>query len=128
VQQLAEALELAIKAGQSPVELAPLLDTLQQSLDPLVQAIAQRLPQVQVVTPAAPVAIDEAELSRVTQRLRGLLADMDSDATDWLERHRGVLSSAFPAHLSAIESALQAFEFDAAAEQLAAGMAARAAA
>jgi hypothetical protein len=51
---------------------------------------------------------------------------MDSDASDWLEQHRGVLSSAFPAHLPAIESALQAFEFDTAAEQLDAGVAARA--
>jgi hypothetical protein len=128
VQQLAEALELAIKAGQSPVELAPLLDTLQQSLDPLVQAIAQRLPQVQFVTPAAAVAVDEAHLLRVTQRLRELLSDMDSEAGDWLGKHRAVLSSAFPAHLPALESALQAFEFDIAAEQLDAGMAARAAA
>ena len=126
VQQLAEALELAIKAGQSPTEVAPLLDALQQSLDPLVHAIAQRLPQAQAAAPAAPVVIDEAELSRVTQRLSELLSDMDSDASDWLEQHRGVLSSAFPAHLPAIESALQAFEFDTAAEQLDAGVAARA--
>jgi two-component system sensor histidine kinase/response regulator len=126
VQQLAEALELAIKAGQSPTEVAPLLDALQQSLDPLVHAIAQRLPQAQAAAPAAPVAIDETELSRVTQRLRELLSDMDSDASDWLEQHRGVLFSAFPAHLPAIESALQAFEFDTAAEQLDAGVAARA--
>ena len=128
VQQLAEALELAIKSGQSQAEVAPLLDALQQSLDPLVHAIAQQLPQPQAAAPEAAIVIDENELSRVTQRLRELLSDMDADASDWLERHRGVLSSAFPAHLSAIESALQAFEFDAAAEQLAAGMAARAAA
>jgi two-component system sensor histidine kinase/response regulator len=126
VQQLAEALELAIKAGQSPAEVEPLLDALQQSLDPLVRAIGQRLPQAQASAPVAPVAIDEAELSRVIQRLRELLSDMDSDASDWLERHRAVLSSAFPAHLLAIESALQAFEFDTAAEQLDAGLAARA--
>jgi hypothetical protein len=124
VQQLAEGLELAIKTGQSPAEVAPLLDALQQSLDPLVQAIAQRLPQVQVVTPAAAVAVDETELLRVTQRLRELLTDMDSEASDWLERHRAILSSAYPAHLPSVDSALQAFEFDTAAEQLDAGLAA----
>ena len=126
VQQLAEALEQAIKSGQSQEGVAPLVDALQLSLEPLVQAIAQRLPKAQVDAPAAPVAIDEAELARVTQRLRELLADMDSEAGDWLAQYRAVLASAFPAHLPAIEGALQAFDFDAAAEQLEAGMAARA--
>ena len=64
----------------------------------------------------------------MTQRLRELLSDMDSEAGDWLEQHRVILSSAYTAHLPALELALQAFEFDIAAEQLDAGMAARTAA
>ena len=118
VQQLAEALELAIKSGQSQEEVAPLLDALQQSLDPLVHAIAQRLPQAQAAVPATPVVIDENELSRVTQRLRELLSDMDSDASDWIKTHAGLLAAAYPSHLPSIREALEGFDFDVAIAQL----------
>ena len=118
VQQLAEALELAIKSGQSQAEVEPLLDALQQSLDPLVHAIAQRLPQAQAAAPAASVAIDETELSRVTQRLRELLSDMDSDASDWIQTHAELLAAAYPSHLPGIREALEGFDFDVAIAQL----------
>ena len=128
VQQQAQALEQALKEGLPLEEIAPLVDALQQRLDPLVRAIAASLPQARVAAAVAPSAVDETELKRVTERLHELLSDMDSETSDWLERHRALLSSAYPAHLPAMEAALQAFDFEAAAEQLDAGVAARAAA
>ena len=128
VQQQAEALEQALKDGESWERLAPLVDALRQDLDPLVQALAAKLPQATAPAPTHRVAVDEAELERVTRRLGELLRDMDSEAGDWLGQHQALLASAYPAHLPGLQAAVEAFDFDAAIEQLDAGMAARAAA
>ena len=128
VEQQAEALEQALKDGESWERLAPLVDALRQDLDPLVQALAAKLPQATAPAPTHRVAVDEAELERVTRRLGELLRDMDSEAGDWLGQHQALLASAYPAHLPGLQAAVEAFDFDAAIEQLDAGMAARAAA
>ncbi|MFM8769916.1 MAG: Hpt domain-containing protein, partial [Rubrivivax sp.] len=127
VIRLAETLEHAAKDEATPLaELESMVDALEATLLPLVDAIDAQLPKAAVAAPTAPVAIDEGQLVQVTQRLRELLADMDSEAGDWLEQHRALLASAYPAHLSSLQAALEAFDFDAATEQLEAGVAARA--
>jgi hypothetical protein len=99
----------------------------------LVAALASQLPQGprQAGAPgvdqaAAPAAIDEAQLAEVTQRLRKLLEDMDSDASDWIKNHAALLATAFPHHLQALSDALESFDFDIATEQLDAAISSRA--
>jgi two-component system sensor histidine kinase/response regulator len=131
VQGLAEELEQALKHGEPMQDMAPKVDALQARLEPLVAAIqAQITPasQADAGAPSGPIAIDEAQLSDVTQRLRSLLEDMDSDASDWIQTHAGLLTAAYPNHIKAVEEAVGDFDFDVAVEKLDAAVAARQAA
>ena len=56
--------------------------------------------------------------SRVTGKLRTLLEDMDSDASDWIQTHAELLAAAYPSHLPGIREALEGFDFDVAIAQL----------
>jgi len=115
VLQLAEALEQALKDGQPMGQMPVLVDALQRKLDPLVAALTAQLPQEAISAvqqSGAAVAIDEATLAEVTGKLRTLLDDMDSDASDWVKTHATLLNAAYPNHLKAIEQALEGFDFD----------------
>jgi signal transduction histidine kinase/DNA-binding response OmpR family regulator/HPt (histidine-containing phosphotransfer) domain-containing protein len=128
VVRLAEALEHAAKDAATPrAELDAMVNALEATLQPLVEAIAAQLPQADASAEAAsaPVAIDEALLTQVTQRLRELLSDMDSEAGDWLKAHEALVHAAFAEQAKAIDAALQDFDFDLAVEQLDAAVAAR---
>jgi signal transduction histidine kinase/DNA-binding response OmpR family regulator/HPt (histidine-containing phosphotransfer) domain-containing protein len=126
VQRLAEALEQALREGQTMDAMPALVDALQEHLEPLVTAIAEQLPQ------AAPVAsagmalhVDDAQITLVTERLRSLLQDMDSDASEWIETHSVLLATAYPHHVKGLQEAVEGFDFDVAIEQLDAAVAAR---
>jgi HPt (histidine-containing phosphotransfer) domain-containing protein len=130
VQQRADELETALQQGTPLEQTTHLVDTLAQHLQPLVAAIAAQLeqPPKQADGPAvdraaAPAAIDEAQLAAVTQRLRKLLEDMDSDASDWINAHAKLLGAAYPGHLPALLEALEGFDFDVAIQHLDAGIA-----
>ena len=126
VVTLAETLEHAAKDAATPrAELDAMVDALEAALRPLVEAIAAQLPRAAAVTAPQPVSIDEGQLTQVTQRLRDLLADMDAEAGDWLHQHHALLTSAYPAHLTTIQAAVEAFDFDTALEQVDAAVAAR---
>ena len=126
-QELAGVLEHAIKEGQARSSLDALSESLRQTLAPLVQALAEWLPpEVSAQAQAsASTAVDEAALARVTQQLRDLCADMDSEAEELIEREAGLLAAAYPAHFNALSQAVRDFEFDVALAQLDAAVAAR---
>jgi signal transduction histidine kinase/CheY-like chemotaxis protein len=125
VQKLAEALEQALQQTPPQSGLNAMVDALEAGLVPLVQAIAAQLPRPAVAPAAGPVTIDEAQLTRVTQRLRNLLQDMDSDASDWITAHATLLAAAYPDHIKVIQDAMEGFDFDLAIDQLDAAVAAR---
>jgi signal transduction histidine kinase/DNA-binding response OmpR family regulator/HPt (histidine-containing phosphotransfer) domain-containing protein len=122
-QALADALEQALKERAPREALDALVAQLRASLEPLVQALCDWLPQEAQTLQA--VAIDEAELGRVTARLRELCADMDSGAEDLLDGQAALLRTAFPQHFGAMGEAIRGFDFDQALEQLDAALAAR---
>ncbi len=126
VQPVAERLEQAAKmAGTPRAELEAMVDDLEQVLQPLLDALAAQLPRTPATATAPAVAVDEAQLVQVTQRLRELLADMDSEAGEWLQTHLALLSSAYPDHVKPVQDALGDFDFDMTLEQLDAAVAAR---
>ena len=51
-------------------------------------------------------------------KLRNLLEEMNSDASDWIQTHAGLLGAAYPGNLPAIREALEDFDFDVATAQL----------
>jgi HPt (histidine-containing phosphotransfer) domain-containing protein len=122
VQQRAEALETALQQGAPLEQTTPMVDALSQQLQPLLAAMAAQLPQQAdagaVNQAATPAVVDEARLAEVTQRLQSLLEEMDADASAWMDRHRALLSAAYPEHFAAIRQAVEHFEFDDATTQL----------
>ena len=71
---------------------------------------------------SAAVEVDPVQLKAVCQRLHALLADDDSEAADLLADHADLLHAALPGHYRAIDSAVRAFDFEAALDQLTAAM------
>ncbi|MFM8766934.1 MAG: ATP-binding protein, partial [Rubrivivax sp.] len=127
-QALAGELEQAIKSGKEVARLHALIDSLRQTLVPLVQALAAWLPPdaSNLSMPTAGV-VDSAALEMVCRQLRSLCADMDSEAEELIDSEATLLSSAFPAHFQALSSAVRAFDFDAALAALESAQAERAA-
>ena len=129
VQEQAGQLEQALKIGESFEAAQPRLKALQRCLDPLVAAIAAQLPSQSSTASASigsgAVAVDEAALVEVTQRLRQLLSEMDAEAGDWLQRHLALLKTAYPDRLPALLEAVQNFDFDLGVKLLDAAISAR---
>ena len=125
VQARADAVEQALKANAAAAELEAPLRALQDSLASLLQALAVQLPRREEPPGVAPAALDDSQLAQVTQRLRELLEEMDSEAGSWLEAHASLLAAAFPEHHRAIFEAVESFDFDEAASRLEAAVQAR---
>jgi HPt (histidine-containing phosphotransfer) domain-containing protein len=125
VQRLADALDRALKSGEPLEAVVPKVDLLEQRQQALLAAIAEQLPKQAVVPDAGSLVIDQAELTEVTQRLRHLLEDMDSEASEWIKTHAALLAAAYPDRVQAIQEALDGFDFDVAVQQLDAAVAAR---
>ena len=123
VQDQASELEKAIKNSAPKAELEMLTDTLGNMLSPMVQAIANWLPEdpsgkFLPAADLAPIAIDEAKLNSVTSQLRELCEEMDSEAEDLIERESRMLQQAYPEHFDSIYQAIREYEFDEAAEKI----------
>ena len=91
-----------------------------------MQAIADWLPPETSAATAAPAQLDDADVERVSARLRALCAEMDSEAEELVEREQAVLASAYPGHFAAIALAVKDFDFDSALAALDQAQAARA--
>ena len=101
------------------------MNALQQELEALLQALKQQLPEPEVAPSSNALTIDEAQLLQVTRKLRELCEEMDSDACAQMDQHRALLATAYPAHISSIEKALKAYEFEEAIELLSQALATR---
>jgi PAS domain S-box-containing protein len=115
-QKAAETLERALRGQGLEEEVALHLKALARVLNPLLAQLREQLPPTDVQRQT--VAVDAAHLQEVTQTLRHLLAEMDSDAADLLEREADLLSSALGEPFKQIEAALKRYDFDDALRQL----------
>ena len=129
VQAQADALERGIKAGEPRQTLDTLAEALRQSLQPLVQAISDWLPpEAALASEAATAEVNDADLARVSARLRALCADMDAEAEELVDSEQALLARAYPDHFAAIVQAVKDFDFDSALAALDEAQAARASA
>lgn len=110
LQEQAEALEQALKAGAD----AAALETLLQALSPTLQALSQAIDAQFEAPPVRPEAVDEASLASLVERLLALLEDDDPRAARLFDTEAGALRGAFPADYPALAAAVQGFEFQAA--------------
>ena len=122
LQEQVSALEQAIRSCTPGTDFAPLLAAVQEVLAPLVRALAEQLEQTATATTgtsastAAP--FDQRQFQDVCARLAELLADGDSDASDWWHQHAVLLRAGLKARFGPIEHALERYDFLAALDGL----------
>ena len=119
IQQLAAAVEKAIRDRVAAAELAPLVDSLRAGLSAFVARLGAALPEA--APPPAPTAappLDREQAVRVVREMAGYLENFDPAAGDCLEANRAVFQAILSgAAFTSFEQQLGAFAF---AEALAA--------
>ncbi|THF57195.1 response regulator [Pseudothauera rhizosphaerae] len=116
VQEAAARVEAACREKASAEKCRPLLDALQQVLDPLLETLAGVLEVSARGEPAPPV--DRDRLQAVLQRLEALLADDDAEAGELLQAEQELLRRGLVEDFVVLEGAVERFEFEAALEIL----------
>ena len=99
-----------------------LLGEVSRPLAALVDTLRGALPAEPVG--AAPIAVDEAQLKLLADRLAARLADSDSEAADLFEQHAELFRAAFGDHYREIEESIRNFDFEQALTALQAALAA----
>ncbi|WP_326535795.1 response regulator [Pseudorhodoferax sp.] len=118
VQEQAAQLEGAIADGGGDAVLAPALAALAGVLGPLAAALQAALPE-----PAAGRVAnghDGGGAAAIGTRLQALLEQGDGEATAYFDEHRAVLEAAFGPACTALGTAIDGYDFDTAAQALAA--------
>jgi len=119
VQALAAVVEDAIRQRGPVATVQEAVQALAGPLTALIDALEQTLPAER----SRPrVTVDPARLKEVCARLDALLAYDDAAAVDLVTEHADWLDAAFPQHYRQLESAVKMFDFEAALQQLRAGM------
>ena len=107
LQEQAAALEQSVSAHGRRAPLETLLQGLSPTLNTLLQAIdAQVRP-----APEAPMALDDAALTLLCQRLETLLEEDDPRAARLFEAEGGALREPLGAEYATLAGAVQGFEF-----------------
>nr|WP_246448147.1 response regulator [Roseateles oligotrophus] len=124
VQQRAEELEQALRAGHGAAPLQTLVEALNGPLQALIQALRQSLPEN---PPSRQLTVvDPAQLQGLVSQLAELLAQNDVEAESLLSAHADLFHSADPAAYLQLSRAIDAFDYEGAALLLAQHFAARA--
>lgn len=123
-QAQADALEHAISTGQPRETINALALALRQTLEPLVDSIANWLP-AQRPAQTGTFTVDEVALGKVLTRLRQLCLDMDAEAEELLNDESAILCNAYPDHFNDISKAIQEFDFERALAEIDAAQDAR---
>ena len=118
VQNTAKALELACKENRDTEEIEPLLEKVASALSLVLTGLAA-LEQAVTKQPVQVEALDPEKLKSLLDRLRALLEDDDTDATELVEELEEL--PGIEAHASALKrlsKAIDEYDFDEALEGL----------
>ncbi|CAN7229988.1 response regulator [Pseudorhodoferax sp. LjRoot39] len=121
LQAQAAEVEQAIAAGAGLPALVPVLDGLARLLDPLVCSLQAALPEPVAAAPHAN-GHDRAAIAAIAAHLQALLEQGDGDAASYFAEHRGALEAALGPACAPIAVAIDGYDFDAAAQALAAAL------
>ena len=120
LQQLAEALETAIRERRPRAEIETRLNEVETPLAHLIAQLEKALPREQI---HAALTIPPLQLQEICAKLEALLADDDAEAYDLLDMHADLLIAAFPDHYRMIDDSIRSFDFKAALGALQAAIA-----
>jgi two-component system sensor histidine kinase/response regulator len=111
LQQLAEKLEVAIKAQQPRNAVNGRLGELEKQLDYFIAQLEQKLPKE---PGKSAITVNPEKLKEVCDKLKFLLADDDAEASDVMDANADLLNAAFPNHYRKIDEDIRSFNFEAA--------------
>jgi PAS domain S-box-containing protein len=115
VQGIAAEIEAGLAENVDSVSILEKLTVLQATLAPLLQRLAECLPQdARVVV----VNIDVEKLAELRAQLSDFLKDDDSQAADLFEEHASLFQAAWPEQFKSLETDLKNFDFDQALQTL----------
>jgi CheY-like chemotaxis protein len=118
VQNTAKALELACKENKDAEEIEPLLENVASALSPVLTGLAT-LEQAETKQPVQVEALDPEKLKSLLDRLRVLLEDDDTDATEVVEELEELPGiEAHAGALKRLSNAIDEYDFDEALEGL----------
>jgi HPt (histidine-containing phosphotransfer) domain-containing protein len=123
VQHAAAALEEALRDGAAPAPAEVLVDALDAVLGPLLDALAQALPQETAVVPAHDAGPEA--LRRLSGDIAALLARSDIEARELILQNAPLLAAAYGMEFARLRDAVEVFDFESAARTLATAAAAR---
>ncbi|RQO63515.1 hybrid sensor histidine kinase/response regulator [Paucibacter sp. KBW04] len=115
VQERAAELELALREGRQEPVLRPLVAALTGPLHELIMALKRNLPESQR---GKSVQVDTQKLVKLVSQLADLLEQNDTEAESLLTANSDLFHSANPAAYLQISRAIDAFDYEAAAELL----------
>jgi PAS domain S-box-containing protein len=115
LQSCAANLEQLLREHNGRDEIDPALVKFESTLSELISDLDAKLPPERT---ALLVAIDREKLAAVCNEIILLLRDDDATAVDLLEANSDLLATAFPHEFPAIQTAITAFDFEAALEGL----------
>jgi CheY-like chemotaxis protein len=114
VQEAAQRLEQGCKRQLPQAQIDGLLAEVMAELLPVLEGLQALRTKVPVVSPQAPVAVDQALVADLHARLLQLLAQGDSRAIRLCDEHQAVLAAAAPLHWPKIADCLHSFDFESA--------------
>jgi two-component system sensor histidine kinase/response regulator len=115
VQGIAADIETGLGESVDSVAILERIAALQLALAPLLQSLADCLPNDAKVVA---VAIDTEKLSELRAQLSDFLKADDSQAADLFEEHASLFRAAWPEQFKSLETDLKNFDFDQALQTL----------
>ena len=109
LQQLAEKLDIAIKARRSGEDGDDWLDG-----QTLIAQVTREMSDKEGKEGKAAIKVDQGMLKTVCDKLESLLTNDDAEANDVLDANGELLDAAFPKHYRIINDAIRSFNFEAA--------------
>lgn len=114
LQAMADELETLIRDQAAVASIEKKLKPFATEQHALVQAIRDALPQVQASGKTGTAAVNDPAIPGILKRLAELLADDDSEASEFLETHFELLRSALGGEeFSLLERAIRQFDYEA---------------
>ena len=110
IQGIATDLEASIHAHDGRAQIDNVLVSLSQELSVTLSALNEWLPAEEAF--ASQIAVDLQQLRLRLRQLEALLADDDSEASEFLSQHANLFRTAFGERFRAVEEQVKNFDFE----------------
>jgi two-component system sensor histidine kinase/response regulator len=111
LQSEAGGVEAALRRGATPVEIEPLLGTLERTLETLVAALIRALPSEAEATPTL-TTVDSGAVRAAVERLEQVLSQDAVEAIDVFQAAAPILAAAFGERAERVGKLVRSYRFE----------------